>query len=263
MSLRTIMIFPEFENQEIIDNIREKYDPLAGLVSPHITLVFPFESSMSNEELERVLNDRLMSIKPFELKLGGISKQEDRFGNYLFLNVQQGAKELKCINRILYDNEFREFDAGLPYVPHMTVGKLATPQLMNEAFAEIESVGDTFDTVVRKISVEMIGANEESIIVIEKELEEREEETMENEFSEYATFTVTAKDGTEVEMAVVDEFEFEGKHYVVGAVIKDDTIQDDAQYIYRSVMTEDGFTVEKIKKEFDYKRIAKAYMEME
>ena len=86
---------------------------------------------------------------------------------------------------------------------------------------------------------------------------------MENEYSEYATFTVTSKDGAEVEMAVVDEFEFEGKHYVVGSVIKDDEILDDAQYIYLSVMTADGFTVEKIKKEFDYKRIAKAYMEME
>ncbi len=263
MSLRTIMIFPEFQNQEIIDNIRKKYDPLAELVRPHITLVFPFESSISNEELVRVLNDRLMSIKPFELRLSGISKQEDSFGNYLFLNVQQGAEELKRINRILYDNEFKEFDVGLPYVPHMTVGKLATPQLMNEAFAEIESLGDIFDTVVRKISVEMIGANEESIIVIEKELTEGEEETMENEYSEYATFTVTAKDGSEVEMAVVDEFEFEGKHYVVGSVIKDDEILDDAQYIYLSVMTADGFNVEKIKKEFDYKRIAKAYMEME
>ena len=45
-TLRTIMIFPEFENMEIIDNIRKKYDPLAELVRPHITLVFPFESQM-------------------------------------------------------------------------------------------------------------------------------------------------------------------------------------------------------------------------
>ena len=75
MSLRTIMIFPEFENQEIIDNIRKKYDPLAGLVRPHVTLVFPFESSMSNGELERVLNDRLMFIKPFKLRLAGVSRQ--------------------------------------------------------------------------------------------------------------------------------------------------------------------------------------------
>ena len=86
---------------------------------------------------------------------------------------------------------------------------------------------------------------------------------MEKEYNEYVTFNVTAKDGTNVEMAVIDEFDFEGEHYVVGAVIKDDTILEEGCYIYRSVMNADGFTVEKIKREFDYKRIAEAYMEMD
>jgi len=49
------MIFPEFENMEIIDNIRKQYDPLADLVRPHITLVFPFESPLSNMQLENCL----------------------------------------------------------------------------------------------------------------------------------------------------------------------------------------------------------------
>ena len=53
MNLRTIMIFPTFENIEIINSIRDKYDPLANLVRPHITIVFPFESDMSNEEVHR------------------------------------------------------------------------------------------------------------------------------------------------------------------------------------------------------------------
>lgn len=80
---------------------------------------------------------------------------------------------------------------------------------------------------------------------------------------EYITFHVTAKDGSDVEMAVMDEFDFEDKHYVVSAVIKDDEIVDEGRYIYESVMNGDDFTVEKIKREFDYNRIAKAYMEME
>ncbi len=86
---------------------------------------------------------------------------------------------------------------------------------------------------------------------------------MEKEFDEYITFTVTTKDGSEVEMAVMDEFDFEGEHYVVGAVIKDDTIIDDGRYIYRSIIGGDSFSVEKIKREFDYKRIAEAYMAIE
>ena len=85
---------------------------------------------------------------------------------------------------------------------------------------------------------------------------------MEHNYQEYVTFEITAKDGTKVEMAVVDEFDFEKEHYVVGAVIEDDTINDDGRYIYRSIMNGDDFTVEKIKREFDYRRVAEAYMNM-
>ncbi len=86
---------------------------------------------------------------------------------------------------------------------------------------------------------------------------------MENNFEEYITFHVTASDGSDVEMAVMDEFDFEGDHYVVGAVVKDDTIDEEGRYIYKSVISGDNFTVEKIKREFDYKRIAEAYMSMD
>ena len=88
---------------------------------------------------------------------------------------------------------------------------------------------------------------------------------MSAEYNEYVTFQVETKDGSMVEMAVVDEFDFENKHYVVGALIKDDEIIDDGRYIYKCVMTEgeEEFKVEKITREFEYKRIAEVYMSME
>lgn len=86
---------------------------------------------------------------------------------------------------------------------------------------------------------------------------------MENEYQEYVTFHVTARDGSDVEMAVIDEFDFENQHYVVGAVIEDDMILDDGRYIYLSIIDGDDFTVKKIEKEFDYNRIANAYIHME
>lgn len=86
---------------------------------------------------------------------------------------------------------------------------------------------------------------------------------MEYEYNDYVTFHVTAKDGSDVEMAVVDEFDFEHKHYIVGAVIKDDIIVEEGRYIYRSIINGDEFTVEKIINEVDYQRIAEAYMNME
>lgn len=170
MSIRTIMIFPEFENMEIIDNIREKYDPLAQLVRPHITLVFPFENEMSNEMIEEILIKRLQDVKPFEIVLNGISMKEDRFGNYLFLEVKKGVEDICFIHDILYRNEFKQFDLGIGYKPHMTIGNLQTIKELNIAYNALKNMDETFTTMVNKISVEMIGKNEESIIVIEKML---------------------------------------------------------------------------------------------
>ena len=48
---RDILIFPKFKNINKIQELRNKYDPLANLIAPHITIVFPFSDNISNEEL--------------------------------------------------------------------------------------------------------------------------------------------------------------------------------------------------------------------
>jgi 2'-5' RNA ligase len=170
MALRTIMIFPEFENMESIDKIRDQYDPLSDSVRPHITLVFPFDSEMTNEELTKILERRLANEKPFEVKLSGISRHEDFYGNFLFLDVIQGAEELRIIHNSLYENEFSEFASGPQYTPHITIGKLPSVQQLDDAYNNTKDMNETFTAIVNKVSVELIGENEESIIVIEKKL---------------------------------------------------------------------------------------------
>ena len=171
MSLRTIMIFPMFENMEIINTIREKYDPLAYLVRPHITIVFPFESEISNDKLSKILDNRLFGICPFDIEMCGFTKNSDHSGNYLFLNFIKGDDIVRKIHDALYSNEFKEYDFwGAEYLPHMTVGKLATAEEINDAYEEIQGINEVFKAKVSRISVEMIGENEESIIVLEKEL---------------------------------------------------------------------------------------------
>ncbi|HAZ36312.1 MAG TPA: hypothetical protein DEF85_02330 [Clostridiaceae bacterium] len=67
---RCIMIFSQFSNINIIESIREKYDPLTNNVRPHITIIFPFESNMSEEELQEYLVASLNGMKSFHLILG-------------------------------------------------------------------------------------------------------------------------------------------------------------------------------------------------
>ncbi|MBE5846020.1 MAG: 2'-5' RNA ligase family protein [Butyrivibrio sp.] len=166
--LRTIMIFPQFENIEIIDEIRGRYDPLAKLVRPHITLVFPFESEITNDEIEEKLTSSLKDVRPFELTLHGFSKTDD---NYLFLNIEKGKETIEAIHDDLYSNYFKDYYLPIPYSPHMTVGKLKNAQELNDAYEYVKDLDASFKTVVKKISVEMIGEHEESIIVLEKRLE--------------------------------------------------------------------------------------------
>ncbi len=170
MSLRTVMIFPEFENMYVIDPVRNRYDPLAKLVRPHITIVFPFESEMSNEELFAVLDRRLAGTGPFDIELQGFTKYTGPDGNYLLLNMTKGAEEIMKIHDELYRNEFKPFDKGLEYMPHITVGKLETEAALDDAYSTVKYKRDVFACKVNKISVEMIGEHEESIIILEKEL---------------------------------------------------------------------------------------------
>ena len=86
---------------------------------------------------------------------------------------------------------------------------------------------------------------------------------MQEEFLEYNTFTTTNKDGNEIEMAIVDEFEFEHKHYVVGALIEENTINEDGFFIFRVKEMGEDIKVEKISNPTEYQKIAQAYMEIE
>jgi 2'-5' RNA ligase len=170
MNTRTIMIFPEFSNIGIIQGIRSKFDPLAELVQPHITLVRPFMSDVSVEWLSQHISDRLSDIRPFELLLKGFSKRQDKYGNYLVLDVAQGGGMLEIIRDRLYSNGLQGFAPDYPYIPHLTVGKLPSAEALDMAFKEVSKTDLAFQTVVRKISVEKIGDREESIIVFEMNL---------------------------------------------------------------------------------------------
>ena len=91
----------------------------------------------------------------------------------------------------------------------------------------------------------------------------QEEIKTNHDTEEYITFHITARDGRDVEMAIVDEFKYKKKTYIVSAVVEDDKISEECQYIYRYLLTGDDFKVEEIHNRFEYEEVVKAYMNME
>lgn len=175
---RCIMIFPSFKNMNIIDSIRDKYDPLAKHVRPHITLVFPFESSINRKELENYLKTSLEKVKCFDLTLDKIIKIDDNSGVYLFLNIGEGKQTIKEIHNKLYKGILNEYKPNwlkeVEFFPHMTVGDFVKKEELEKAYEDSKSIEIHFSTLVEKISVEIIDDNEDSIIEIEVNLDKKD-----------------------------------------------------------------------------------------
>jgi 2'-5' RNA ligase len=168
---RCIMIFPQFSNINIIDRIREKYDPLANNVRPHITIVFPFQSNISKEELQEYLVASLNGMKSFHLTLEGVIRVYDDSGYYLFLGVKEGVEKIKELHDKLYEGMLKEYKPNwlnnVEFMPHMTIGNFYNKEELDSAYRDVGGIKGRFSTIVDKISVEIVDKNEDSIIEME------------------------------------------------------------------------------------------------
>ena len=167
MIKRCIMIFPHFKNEQLIDSIRKKYDPIANQVRPHITLVFPFESNIETSKLKEHIETMVWDINPFHITLRGITPSS-LGGNYLFLNIKEGNSQIIEIHKRLYGRILNEFCPpwlrDIEFLPHMTVGCISDLEAFENAIEETKNIDDIFETTVESISVEIIDENEDSII---------------------------------------------------------------------------------------------------
>lgn len=156
---RDVIIIPAFSNVQTLETIRKKYDELYGIVPPHITLAFPFDSDISNEDLKCKLSDIASDFKPFKIKLKGISFWFDNRvnTNYIFLDFIQGEEMIKALHKRIYSDIFQE-ELPFEYKPHITLG--CTKEKIDL------SLDEEFETTVDLLSVELIGENEESNIII-------------------------------------------------------------------------------------------------
>lgn len=161
------MIFPKLDNVQIIDKLRQKYDPLASHVKPHITLVFPFDSDIETNELKEHISNVLSKTTPFVVVLNGITPT-NAFGRYLFLNIQEGDNEIIELHKKLYtgilQSYYPEWLKYKHFLPHMTLGNFDNDEDFVLGINETRNIKDSFKTTVSEVTVEIIDENEDSII---------------------------------------------------------------------------------------------------
>src|ERR1043166_925874 len=127
---RYVVAFPRIADadawQEIL-SVRERFDPLARELPPHLTLVFPFEDALSDAALVEHVRGVVAGFHCFPVTFRDITVHENE---YLFLNVKRGNDALVALHDALYTGPLARHLVPLhTYVPHVTVGRLPAHQL--------------------------------------------------------------------------------------------------------------------------------------
>ncbi len=149
MTKRAIVIFPAFVQIELIEQLRQVYDPLAAVIRAHLTLVFPFESPISTERLALHMSRAAQPLRPFTLHMRGITGCATE---YLFLNVKSGNDQLIALHDQLYTGLLAPYlTLAETYLPHLTVGRLSSETAFAEALRQAQSVTAAFETEVHEM----------------------------------------------------------------------------------------------------------------
>ncbi|HEU5015685.1 MAG TPA: 2'-5' RNA ligase family protein, partial [Roseiflexaceae bacterium] len=146
---RAIVVFPTFDNGAIIDALRHRYDPLAAVIAPHITLAFPFRSDIAPAALHQHITEAVAGMPPFVVRLHAITGHA---GEYLFLNVKRGNDELIAIHDRLYTGMLTPFLAPeFTFAPHLTVGRLADQHAFRSALRDAHAERAVFEATMHEV----------------------------------------------------------------------------------------------------------------
>ncbi|SYW20966.1 2'-5' RNA ligase family protein [Oenococcus oeni] len=160
--LRSILIFPQFANSSEINLIRKRIDPLYKNIRPHVSLVFPFDSPISDDHLITLTQDTLKKVDRFKIELKHLSG--DLRGGYLWFEVGQGQKQIEIIHDSLYKNlELSVFlRKDIPYIPHLTVGQQLRGAQVEKLVQQLNKKNFLFESEIKSVSIEHILPNNDS-----------------------------------------------------------------------------------------------------
>lgn len=129
-----IVAFPELDRAEQIASVRRRFDPMAGVLEAHITVVFPFADRVSENEITAHLHQGVARFPSFDITLSEISIDSVEAGGYIMLGVSSGADRLAELHGRLYSGILVSHLSSVhAYQPHVTVGRVASPRALANA----------------------------------------------------------------------------------------------------------------------------------
>lgn len=130
ISKRVVVAFPKVDDHSVWAEVlaaRNLYDPLTSKIAAHLTLVAPFEDTLSDQALYEHVRAAVSGICRFTVTLGQVTVHDDE---YLFLNVKRGNDQIVYLRDALYSGVLAAHLVRThTFVPHVTVGRVAIGDL--------------------------------------------------------------------------------------------------------------------------------------
>jgi 2'-5' RNA ligase len=144
--------FPDFDGIEQIEAVRRKHDPAAPLIPAHLSLVFPFATSLTRLQLATHVRNVARGWPPIPVTFRRVRIHA---GEFVFLMASRGAASVTALHDRLYSRSLRQYlRPEFGYEPHITLARNPESHLLEVACAEAESALPTeLAGVVREIEL--------------------------------------------------------------------------------------------------------------
>lgn len=167
---RVIYVEPIIENNYLIKEFFYKYNSDSKFVNPHICLVFPFESNIETDVIDKIFRDVFDEINSFKISLSGIEVSYEEKNNFLFLKVDDENNILKNLSESLYKKLNGCAKLKGEYNPHITIAKNSSVDCINSAMEEANCFSDiSFDAYIDRINCGILSKDDNGNIVLENE----------------------------------------------------------------------------------------------
>lgn len=160
--MRCIFLAVESGKVDELQELRRRLDPLAAKVPPHITVVFPFDLSMPQADLEAILAAAAPML-PIGFDLGAPKVMEAS----LVFPLARGSREIVALHDLLHSGLPPRMRPAGRFRPHLTFGRGGQGQACLGHLAQGRNLLP-FQGVARRLVLERIGENGESLVEFEQ-----------------------------------------------------------------------------------------------
>jgi 2'-5' RNA ligase len=144
--------FPRFEGIERIEAFRKRHDPVAHLIPAHLSLVFPFPTSLTRLQVETHVKRVVARFPVIPLTFRTIKPAASEFA---FLMAARGGAAVTELHDRLYTRALApHLRRDLDYLPHITLARHATLEALDAAIDEArDTLEGEYRDVLREVTL--------------------------------------------------------------------------------------------------------------